>query len=197
MIFPFLQAPINDGKEVADGFDIEIWDGHIMDVLNDRYKLQLAGPGRKQLLLEMPLVSHKYLSHFNSYAAKLQAGSDYYEPIFKQHILARNELLADPDRHQQFLILSVPDGGTLSCEHFPYERETTGDEVDYDVVPYVTDDKNANKVYRNTNATVSWKVIFEDTVRAAKRSKAAGKRGKSKLDGIDEGMENLYVQDDY
>lgn len=198
MVFPFMQAPINDGKDVADGFDIEIWDAHIMDIVNDRFKLEVAGANRKELLLEMPRVTHRYLNHFNSYAAKLQTSKEmFYEEIFKQHILARNELLSDPDRHQQWIALSIPDGGIISCEHFPYERDTDGDEVDYDVVPYVTDDSNGNKVYRNTNATVSWKIIFEDTVRSAKRTKARGKRGKSKLDGIDEGMDNLNVHDEF
>lgn len=197
-VFPFVQASINDGKEVADGFDLQIWDAHVMDVVNDKFKVQIVGSKRNQLLIEMPKVKHPYHHHFNAYYAKLRPTDMFYEDVFKQHILARNELLEDESRFQKHVLLSIPEaGGTLSCEYFPLDRSTTGDEVDYDVVPYLTDDRNGQKVYRCTNVVLSWKVIFEDTIRAAKRPKAKGKLGKSKLDGIDEGMDNLNVNDEF
>lgn len=116
--------------DVADGIDIQIWDAHIMDIMDDRYKVHIVGDDRNSILLEMPLVKHPFHAHYKYYGAKAKSlPSSHHAGIHKQNCMARNEILEDPDRLQQFWHISVPGGSTLTCEHFPYQRETVGDEA--------------------------------------------------------------------
>ena len=139
---PFAIAGINDGTQIGDGLELTL-NAHIMDVVNDRYKLSVVGDDDDELLLEMPLIPHDYLFHFKKRKTAMKKSQCFHESIHQQEVTARNEIIDEPDRHQQCWHIKVPSEykGAFNVEQFPTKRGTTGSEVDHDM--WTVDERKA------------------------------------------------------
>lgn len=192
-IFPFVNQEIAEGKKMASGIDIQTT-AHCMDASLDRFKVTIVGDDRKTLLLERPLVEYPYLHQFNKRQTMMKnIKGVYYDTIQKQETVARNEIVEDDNRLQQFFLVSIDDdAGPLTAEYFPAKRTTSGDEVDYDFIPVtVNDNPSTKKSYTTTTVTLTWKVVFEESVGAVESSKNVGKKGASKFDDMEELQEGM------
>jgi hypothetical protein len=109
--------------------------------------------------------------------------------IQDQEQAAMTEILEDESRHNQAFVFDF--GTELTAENMITEG-STGDEVEYFIVPFETKNILSNKTFTNTTVEMVFRVGFKQTLRPTKTIKKRGK-GSAKIADIISGMSNMNV----
>jgi hypothetical protein len=133
-------------------------------------------PSMNEILVEIPSMSHDELHEFEKINAMKKALGIHCPRLEEAENVARNEILASPDRQKKCFLLRVPDEMILSNKH--YSPESQENEIENDIVFIETGWdvplSNPPKNYPMLAAWVLWKVsIVEVQPRIVKNESSA------------------------
>ena len=192
-VFPFTNAPVNEGKHMVSGVDIK-YKAHIADVSNDRCKAWVGGKHNNLVKVELPLLDHTELHEYEAIVKMMKKLGVHNEVIQDQEETAMMEILENEERQQHSFFM---DFGTELVTEVMIADGTTGnvvnEEVDYFVVPLETTHTLGTKVFRSHVVDVTWRIGFATTLR--KKTKSTKKKGKgsAKVADLISGLSNMNI----
>ena len=191
-VFPFTNAPVNDGKHMVSGFDIQ-YKALIADVNNDRVKATIGGSNLNIVKVELPLLNHIELMEYEALVDARKKLKVHNEVIQDQEQTAMNEILENEERINHSFYMDFGSELVTECMIADGSSATIGEEIDYMVVPLDGNQKIGNKSFKHHIVEVTWRVGFVSTLR--KKTKSTKKKGKgsAKVADLISGLSGMNI----